>query len=254
MFLRTSGSPPVRRSFRTPALDEGRAEPVEFLERQHVLLRQERHVLRHAIDAAEVAAVGHRDAQIGDRPAERVDQRGAERGIRERSRTSSCRSGAIGHIAIDSGARACFKGLMARIGSERWSREIDSGAERSLADGDPAQRRIAGRFSSVSTTGRNSTCRPSFSACSARRPRSRATARSSGRRSAGKIDVTIAAVDPVGNYAVRLTFSDRHNSGLFSWPYLRKLGEERDALWAGYLRDLEAKGMSRAPVARGEQV
>ncbi|HET7714513.1 MAG TPA: DUF971 domain-containing protein [Bauldia sp.] len=61
----------------------------------------------------------------------------------------------------------------------------------------------------------------------------------------GKIDVAIAAVDPVGNYAVRLTFSDRHDSGIYSWPYLRKLGDEREALWAGYVRDLEAKGMSR---------
>ncbi len=69
---------------------------------------------------------------------------------------------------------------------------------------------------------------------------------------AGKVDVTIAAVDPVGNYAVRLTFSDRHDSGLFSWTYLRKLGTERDALWAGYLGDLEAKGLSRAPAARGK--
>ena len=68
---------------------------------------------------------------------------------------------------------------------------------------------------------------------------------------AGKVEVTIAAVDPVGNYAVRLTFSDRHDSGLFSWPYLRKLSTEREALWAGYLRDLEAKGLSRAPSGRG---
>lgn len=68
---------------------------------------------------------------------------------------------------------------------------------------------------------------------------------------AGKVDVTIAAVDPVGNYAVRLTFSDRHDSGIFSWPYLRKLGMERNALWTEYLRDLEAKGLSRAPAARG---
>ena len=68
---------------------------------------------------------------------------------------------------------------------------------------------------------------------------------------AGKIDVTIAAVDPVGNYAVRLTFSDRHNSGIFAWPYLRKLGEERTALWSGYLHDLESKGLSRAQGARG---
>ena len=57
------------------ARDESRAQPVEFLERQQVGLRQERHVLRHAIDAAEIAAVGHRDAQIGDRAAERIDQR-----------------------------------------------------------------------------------------------------------------------------------------------------------------------------------
>ena len=57
------------------ARDEGAAQPVEFLQRQQVGLRQERHVFRHAIDAAEIAAVGHRDAQIGDRPLERVDQR-----------------------------------------------------------------------------------------------------------------------------------------------------------------------------------
>ena len=61
----------------------------------------------------------------------------------------------------------------------------------------------------------------------------------------GKSGVAIAAVDPVGNYAVRLTFSDGHNSGLFSWTYLRKLGEEREALWAEYLDELRAKGLSR---------
>lgn len=63
----------------------------------------------------------------------------------------------------------------------------------------------------------------------------------------GKIDVTIAAVDPVGNYAVRLTFSDRHDSGIYSWAYLHKLGTERDALWAAYLGELEQKRMSRTP-------
>ena len=61
----------------------------------------------------------------------------------------------------------------------------------------------------------------------------------------GKRDVSIAAVEPVGNYAVRLTFSDGHNTGLFSWTYLRRLGDERDALWAGYLAELKAKGLSR---------
>jgi DUF971 family protein len=61
----------------------------------------------------------------------------------------------------------------------------------------------------------------------------------------GKIDVAIAAVDPVGNYAVRLTFSDGHNTGLFSWTYLRKLGEEREQVWGEYLSELKAKGLSR---------
>jgi DUF971 family protein len=63
----------------------------------------------------------------------------------------------------------------------------------------------------------------------------------------GKIDIAIAAVDPVGNYAVRLTFADGHDSGLFSWSYLRKLGEERETLWADYLAELRAKGLSREP-------
>jgi len=61
----------------------------------------------------------------------------------------------------------------------------------------------------------------------------------------GKREVAIAAVDPVGNYAVRLTFSDGHNTGLFSWTYLRKLGDEREALWREYLGELKAKGLSR---------
>ena len=54
--------------------DEGRAEPVELLERQQLGLGQELHVLGHAVDAAEVAAVGDRHAQVGDRARERVDQ------------------------------------------------------------------------------------------------------------------------------------------------------------------------------------
>jgi DUF971 family protein len=61
----------------------------------------------------------------------------------------------------------------------------------------------------------------------------------------GKSDVAVTAIDPVGNYAVRLTFNDGHNSGLFSWTYLRRLGEEREALWADYLAELNAKGLSR---------
>ena len=61
----------------------------------------------------------------------------------------------------------------------------------------------------------------------------------------GKKNVSIAAVDPIGNYAVRLTFDDGHDTGLFSWDYLRKLGDERERLWDEYLNELRAKGLSR---------
>lgn len=61
----------------------------------------------------------------------------------------------------------------------------------------------------------------------------------------GKRDVTIVAVEPVGNYAVRLTFDDLHSSGIFGWGYLQKLGRERETIWGNYLAALEAKGLSR---------
>lgn len=60
-----------------------------------------------------------------------------------------------------------------------------------------------------------------------------------------KKDVTIDAVEPVGNYAVRLIFGDGHDSGLYTWETLYRLGAERDAIWAEYLAALEAKGLSR---------
>ena len=55
--------------------DEGRAQPVQLLERQHVALGQEIHVLGHAVDAAKVAPIRHGHPHIGDLPAERIDQR-----------------------------------------------------------------------------------------------------------------------------------------------------------------------------------
>ena len=61
----------------------------------------------------------------------------------------------------------------------------------------------------------------------------------------GKKDVSITAVDPVGNYAVRLTFADGHNTGIFTWVYLRKLGDEREKLWGEYVAELAAKGLAR---------
>lgn len=61
----------------------------------------------------------------------------------------------------------------------------------------------------------------------------------------GKIDVQILGVEPVGNYAVRLTFDDMHSTGIYGWDYLLKLGRERDRIWGEYLADLEAKSLSR---------
>ncbi len=62
----------------------------------------------------------------------------------------------------------------------------------------------------------------------------------------GKQNVTIATVDPVGNYAVRLGFDDGHNTGLFTWRYLYELGAGYAAKWDAYLADLERVGKSRA--------
>ena len=62
---------------------------------------------------------------------------------------------------------------------------------------------------------------------------------------AGKKDVNILAVEPVGNYAVKLVFSDGHDTGLYSWDYLYTLGVDHDKLWADYLNRLEKAGASR---------
>jgi DUF971 family protein len=61
----------------------------------------------------------------------------------------------------------------------------------------------------------------------------------------GKRDVTISSVEPVGHYALRPTFSDGHDTGIYSWDYLYDLGERQDELWARYLKRLEAAGASR---------
>ena len=61
----------------------------------------------------------------------------------------------------------------------------------------------------------------------------------------GKRNVTITGLEPVGNYAVRILFSDGHSSGLYAWSYLLKLGGERDILWPAYVEKLEAEGLSR---------
>ena len=70
----------------------------------------------------------------------------------------------------------------------------------------------------------------------------------------GKRDVTIEALEPVGNYAVKPVFSDGHQSGLFSWDYLYHLGAEQGRLWDEYTQRLQAAGVERdapMPVAGG---
>ncbi len=61
----------------------------------------------------------------------------------------------------------------------------------------------------------------------------------------GVRNVTIAAVEPVGNYAVRLCFSDGHDTGLYSWTYLYELGRDHDTRWEKYLASLAAAGRVR---------
>jgi len=58
----------------------------------------------------------------------------------------------------------------------------------------------------------------------------------------GKQDVNIESIEPVGNYAVRLVFDDGHDSGLYSWDYLHRLGRNKDAYWRDYQEALRAAG------------
>ena len=62
---------------------------------------------------------------------------------------------------------------------------------------------------------------------------------------AGKRNVQILEVLPVGNYAVRLVFDDMHSTGIFSWDYLRELGRHHADYWQDYLDELAAKGLAR---------
>ena len=63
----------------------------------------------------------------------------------------------------------------------------------------------------------------------------------------GKINVGLSKLEPAGHYALKLTFDDGHDSGLFTWDYLYELGKRQNELWDDYLAELRAAGKSRDP-------
>ena len=63
----------------------------------------------------------------------------------------------------------------------------------------------------------------------------------------GRRHVKIVTVEPVGNYAIRIIFDDRHDTGIYSWSYLRELGDTQTERWATYQAALLFKGLSRDP-------
>ena len=70
----------------------------------------------------------------------------------------------------------------------------------------------------------------------------------------GKKNVLILKIDQVGNYALRLHFDDDHNTGIYSWDYLRELCLNRANLWAIYLEKLKAANQLREPLPEDTQV
>ena len=73
----------------------------------------------------------------------------------------------------------------------------------------------------------------------------------------GKKFVAIKQIESVGNYAIKLNFDDGHDSGIYSWEYLLKLGEQQGSLWQDYLAKLQISGQTREPLptdTRGIQI
>lgn len=66
----------------------------------------------------------------------------------------------------------------------------------------------------------------------------------------GKKQVAIERLEPAGHYALLIHFDDGHNTGIYSWDYLRELGQHHDEYWRDYLKRLDAAGLSRDPEER----
>lgn len=63
----------------------------------------------------------------------------------------------------------------------------------------------------------------------------------------GKEQVNITQIERAGNYALRLTYSDSHDSGIYTWTYLKQLVKEQEQRWQNYLIELRKLGLTRAP-------
>ena len=63
----------------------------------------------------------------------------------------------------------------------------------------------------------------------------------------GKKHVGVREIQPVGNYAIRIVFDDGHDSGIFSWPFLRDLADNQQGYWQRYLDELKEQNASRLP-------
>jgi DUF971 family protein len=61
----------------------------------------------------------------------------------------------------------------------------------------------------------------------------------------GKRNCLVIGIEPVGTYAVRLTFDDLHSTGIYTWDYLFELGREHDEKWSVYVAELGTKGLDR---------
>jgi DUF971 family protein len=68
----------------------------------------------------------------------------------------------------------------------------------------------------------------------------------------GKKEVAITEIEPVGSYAVRLLFSDGHDTGIYSWDLLYEYGQHQEEMWQRYLERLEQAGESREPKPGGD--
>ena len=66
----------------------------------------------------------------------------------------------------------------------------------------------------------------------------------------GKEDVNITDIQPMGHYAIRLIFSDGHDTGLYTWDYLYELGTDQASRWQAYLDRLQAEGYARLPAKK----